>query len=149
MTPDLPPQRSEQIALELAALPTGAPSLDAEAPLALVVAADADVRTYVRESLHSGTALAVLETGSVAAALEVALHRTPRVLVVSHGERAVVRHLPGVPAVILADETPAADLADARRLAPLIVVRGAFRAERLLEVIGRVLANAPSRRSPP
>ena len=126
--------------MELAALPASAAELGADVPLVLVVAADADVRAYVSDSLRTTTSLAVIATGSVGGALDVAVRRTPRALVVSHGEQAVVRHLPGVPAVLLSDEAPAADVTEARRLAPLVMLRGAFRAERLLEVVVSLMA---------
>jgi hypothetical protein len=132
--------RSEQVSLELAALPTVAPAPGVDAPLVLVVASDADVRAYVSDTLRTGTTLAVVATGTIAGALDVAVRRTPRVLVVSRGEQGVVRHLPGIPAVLLSDEVPAEDPSHPRRLAPLVVLRGAFRVERLLDVVASLLA---------
>jgi DNA-binding NarL/FixJ family response regulator len=134
------PEHSEQVALELAALEASVPTPDAGVPLALVVASDADVRSYVSDSLRQDPSLDVVATGSVASALDQAARHTPRVLIAAHAERAVLRHLPGVPAVLLSDEVPPAETADARRLATLVVLRGAFRVERLLEVVASLLA---------
>lgn len=49
--------------------------------------------------------------------------------------RAVVRHLPAVAALLLSDDTSAPVVVDASRLAPIVVLRGAFRGVRLLEVV--------------
>lgn len=130
---------SEQVSLEVALL--AAESFgDTGAEVALVVASNADVRTYVSDSLRQRTALHVVATGSVAAALDVAARYTPRVVVVSHPERAVLRHLPAVPAVLLSDDAPVSDAPDARRLAPLVVLRGAFRIQQLVDVAASLLA---------
>lgn len=137
------PGHSEQVALELAALElAAAPRPDAEAQLALVVASDFDVSAYVSDSLRQGTSLDVLATRSVASALEAAARRRPLLLVVAHSERAVLRHLPGVPTVLLSDDARSAEATDARRLAPLVVLRGAFRAERLLDIVTSLLAGS-------
>ena len=136
-------QHSEQVTLEVAALLACSPSSDADVPIALVVASDADIRDYVSGSLRQGLALDVIAMPSVATALEAATRQTPRVLVAAFAERAVLRHLPGVPAVLLSDEVPVSDTRDAPRLAPLVVLRGAFRIERLVDVVSLLLAAAP------
>jgi hypothetical protein len=128
------------VALELAALEASTPlSPNANAAFVLVVASDADVGAYVSDALRRGIGLDVVAMGSVALALDAAARRRPLVLVVAHTERAVLRHLPGVPAVLLSDEAPTSDATHAR-FAPLVVLRGAFRAERLLDVVASLLA---------
>jgi hypothetical protein len=73
------------------------------------------------------------------AALIVAARRTPQVIVVAHDERAVVRHLPAIPAVLLSDDTSALRGSEENRLAPIIALRGAFRGAQLLEVVASLL----------
>ena len=124
----------------MAALLASAPAVNGSAQIALVVASDADVSAYVSDALRQGISLDVVAMRSVALALDAAARCTPRVLVVAHAERAVLRHLPGLPAVLLSDETPPAEVTHARRLAPLVVLRGAFRIERLLDVVASLLA---------
>ena len=124
----------------MAALLASSLPLVESAPIALVAASDADTRAYVSEALRPGIALEVVAVRSVAAALEVAARRMPRVLVVAHAERALLRHLPGVPAVLLSDELPHYAMEDGRRLAPLVLIRGAFRAERVVDVVVSLLA---------
>jgi len=132
-----PPARSEHVSLEVALL---ASLGDANLRVALVVASDPDVRAYVSDSLRQRATVDVVVAGSVASALDAAAQATPRVLVVAHAERAVLRHLPAVPAVLLSDDTASSDTTDARRLAPLVVLRGAFRMQRLLDVAASLLA---------
>jgi hypothetical protein len=134
------PEHSEQVALEVAALLGASPASTTDEPIAFVVAAVADIRDYVCGSLRQSTSLDVLAIGSVALALDAAGRRTPRVLVAAYAERAVLRHLPGVPAVLLSDDVPPADTRDAPRLAPLVVLRGAFRVERLVDVVASLIA---------
>lgn len=125
---------------------------DKSGRVALVVASDADVRVYVTDSLLQLIALDVVAAGSVASALDVAAGCTPQVLVVAHAERAVLRHLPAVPAVLLSDDVPASEATDARRLAPLVVLRGAFRVQQLIDVVASLLAGRdgppPTERAP-
>jgi hypothetical protein len=133
------PARSEQVSLEVALL--ASESLGDTSPrVALVVASDPDVRAYVSDSLRQRAAVEVVAASSVASALDAAAQATPRVLVVAHAERAVLRHLPAVPAVLLSDDASVSDATDARRLAPLVVLRGAFRVQRLLDVAASMLA---------
>jgi hypothetical protein len=118
------------VALELAALEASTPlSPNANAAFVLVVASDADVGAYVSDALRRGIGLDVVAMGSVALALDAAARRRPLVLVVAHTERAV----------LLSDEAPTSDATHAR-FAPLVVLRGAFRAERLLDVVASLLA---------
>jgi len=133
------PVRSEQVSLEVALLAYESLG-EAGTPIALVVASDADVRAYVSDALRQRGAVDVVATGSVASALDAAARRTPHVLVVSHAERALLRHLPAVPAVLLSDDAPGSEATDTRRLAPLVVLRGSFRIQRLLDVAASLLA---------
>jgi len=136
---DAPPLPSSVVALEVALLSSAEHNTPTGAPVALVVVSDDDERTYVADVLRQRADLAVIVVATVAAALEAAAHRTPRVLVATHDARAVVRHLPAVAAVLLSDDTSIPEAADARRLAPIVVLRGAFRGARLLEVVATLI----------
>jgi len=137
-----PPAPSPLVALEVAALlaSTGEHSLP-DATVALVVASDADERMYLTDSLRPRANLEVVAVASIAAALEAAARRIPHVLVVTHEERAVLRHLPGIPGVLLTEDAGALRGTEASRLAPLIVLRGAFSGARLLEVVASLLGS--------
>lgn len=132
---------SEQVSLEVALL-SSTSSGEARTPVVLVVASDADVRAYVTDSLRQRTNLDVVATGSVASALDAAARGTPLVLVVADAERAVLRHLPAVPAVLLSDEVSAPDVKDPRRLAPLVLLRGSLRIQRLIEATVSLLSGS-------
>jgi len=97
------------VALEVALLSSAEHGTPSDAAVALVVASDDDERTYVADAL---------------------------------GQRAdlvVVRHLPAVAAVLLSNDTSTLEAADASRLAPIVVLRGAFRGARLLEVVATLI----------
>ena len=136
---DPPPPPSSLVALEVALLTSAERGTPTDPPIALVVASDDDERTYVADALRQRADLVVVVAATVAAALETAAHRTPRVIVATHDARAVVRHLPAVAAVLLSDDTSAPEAVDASRLAPIVVLRGAFRGARLLEVIATLI----------
>ena len=127
---------SEQVSLEVALLASASPA-EANPLVVLVVASDADVRAYVTDALRQNV-FDVVATGSVPSALDAAARCTPRMLVVAHPERAVLRHLPAVPAVLLSDDDSTADVKDPRRLAPLVLLRGSFRIQRLLEATNSI-----------
>ena len=126
------PAPSSLVALEVALLSSAEHRAHTEAVVALVVASDEDEGTYIADALRQRPDLVVVVVATVAAALEAAVHRTPRVLVATHDARAVIRHLPAIAAVLLSDDTAAVE---ANRLAPTVVLRGAFRGARLLEVV--------------
>jgi hypothetical protein len=134
---DNSPAHSDQVSLEVALLKSSALD-ESPARVTMVVASDADVRAYVSDSLLPGS-LEVIAVGSIAAALDEATRCSPRLLVVSHDERGVVRHFPAVPAVMLSDDAPAAQAMESR-LAPLVILRGAIGSQRLLEVATSLLA---------
>ena len=54
-----------------------------------------------------------------------------------------MRHLPAVAAVLLSDDTSVPEAVDANRLAPIVVLRGAFRGVRLLEVVATLIGEQP------
>lgn len=136
---DPPPAPSSLVALEVALLSSAEHGTPTGAAVALVVASDDDERTYVADALSQRSDLVVIVVATVAAALEAAAQRTPRVLIATHDARAVVRHLPAVAAVLLSDDTRALEAIDASRLAPIVVLRGAFRGARLLEVVATLI----------
>ena len=136
---DPPPTPSPLVALEVALLSSAEHGTPTGAPVALVVGSDDDERTYVADALRQRADLVVVVATTVAEALEAAAHRTPRVLIVTHDVRVVVRHLPAVAAVLLSDDTRALEAIDASRLAPIVVLRGAFRGARLLEVVATLI----------
>ena len=136
---DPPPAPSSLVALEVALLASLKRVAPSDIAVALVVAPDDDERTYIGDALRQRADLVVVVVATVAAALEVAAHRTPRVIVATHDARVVTRHLPAVPAVLLSDDTSAHEAVDASRLAPIVVLRGAFRGARLLEVVATLI----------
>ena len=141
---DPPPTPSSRVALEVAILSAsneGATTADAR--VALVVAADDDERTYVADALRQRTDLQVVVVATVGAALEAAVRHIPRVIVATHDTRGVVRHLPAVAAVVLSDDVSAVEAIDPGRLAPIVVLRGAFRGSRLLEVVASLVDARP------
>ena len=134
-----PPVPSSLVALEVALLSSDEHRAPSDAAVALVVASDDDERMYVADALRQRVDLVVVIVATVAAALEVAAHRTPRLIVATHDARGVIRHLPAVAAVLLSDDTSAPEAVDASRLAPIVVLRGAFRGARLLEVVATLI----------
>ena len=72
----------------------------------LVVAAEADLRRYVRECLRERTDLRVLEAASVDAALALAARHPPELLVVDEPERDVLAARSQRRAILLVDEVP-------------------------------------------
>lgn len=133
------PAPSSLVALEVALLSSAEHGAPSDAAVALVVASDDDERTYVADALRQRGDLVVVTVATVAAALEAAAYRTPRVIIATHDARGVVRHLPAVAAVLLSDDTTAREAVDPSRLAPIVVLRGAFRGVRLLEVVATLI----------
>jgi len=136
-----PPSTSPVVALEVALLASSEEHALPDRLAALVVSADADERTYLADSLRQRAGLAVIVVGTIAAALESAARSTPRLLVVTHEARAVIPHLPAIPTVLLSDDARVLGAAEGSRAAPLIVLRGAFRGTRLLEVVASLLGD--------
>jgi hypothetical protein len=72
----------------------------------LVVAADPDVRQYVRECLRERDDLGVLEASAVAMAERMVAEHAPELLIVDGRDAAVLRAIPEGRAILLADEVP-------------------------------------------
>ena len=138
---DAPPAPSSLVALEVALLSSAEHGSPADEAVALVVASDDDERAYIADALGRRTDLVVFAAATVAGALEAAANRTPRLVVATHDTRAVVRHLPAVAAVLLSDDASASEAVDANRLAPMVVLRGAYRGARLLEVVATLIGD--------
>jgi hypothetical protein len=132
------PQHSDQVSLEVALLKSSAPD-ETSVRTTLVVASNADVLAYLSDSLRQIHSMEVVATSSTASALDSGARLTPRLLVVADQDRAVLRHFPAVPGLLLSEDAPPDEVMDAR-LAPLIVVRGAVGSQRLLEVATSLLA---------
>ena len=132
------PQHSDQVSLEVALLESCAPA-ETSVRITLVVASNTDARAYLSDSLRQIHSMEVIAVSSTASALDSAARWTPRLLVVADQDRAVLRHFPAVPGVLLSEDVPAEEVMDAR-LAPLIVLRGAVGSQRLLEVATSLLA---------
>jgi hypothetical protein len=136
-SPNSSPVHSDQVSLEIALLRSSALD-ESPRPVTMVVAAERDIREYLTDSLKAGS-LEVVAVSSTAAALDEASRCSPRLLVVAHGERGVVRHFPAVAAMLLSNDSPAAEATESR-LAPLIILREAVGAQRLIEVTNSLLA---------
>ena len=115
VSPTLPPLGSPRVQLEVAFLdadqdapaPALLAALDERARLTvLVVAAEADVRRYVRECLRERTDLRLLEAASVTAAVALAAYYSPQLLVVDEPQSDVVVTLPQLRAIVNVDDIP-------------------------------------------
>ena len=113
--PAPPPPPSPRVRLEVAfldadqAAPAPAPpaALDERQRLTvLVVAAEADLRRYVRECLRERADLRVLEAATVAAAVTLAAYDWPELLVVDEPERDVLVTLSQLRAIVIVDDVP-------------------------------------------
>jgi hypothetical protein len=108
----------------------------------LVAAGEMDVRRYVRECLHTRTDLQLLEAGSIAATLEIAVQQPPHLFIVDEPQAAAVLDFPSVPVILIADETP--DGLMHRRPPPaaaLVLLARPFQARGLLEQVNALLNN--------
>lgn len=85
----------------LSAVPDGLPGVTV-----LVVAAEADLRRYVRECLRERADLRVVDAATVGAAIALAAPFGPELLVVDEADRAVLGALSSHRAVLLVDEVP-------------------------------------------
>ena len=141
--PPVSPAPSAGVRLEVAILsdqaaPAPVPPASTDQPAALtvlVVAAEADLRCYVRECLGDRADLRVLEAASVNDALAVAAHESPELLVVDARESEVVASL-GLRALVIVDEVPR----QARPLrASIRFLARPFTGEQLVAEVGRLL----------
>jgi hypothetical protein len=102
----------------------------------LVVAAEADLRRYVRECLRERSDLRVLEAATVAAAVTLAANCSPALLIVDEPESDVLVSLSQLRAVVIVDDVPrdAPGSGTRRRL-----LARPFTAEGLAAEVGRLL----------
>ena len=117
--------------------PAPLPALDERTCLTvLVVAAEADLRRYVRECLRERTELRVLEASTVTAAIALAAYDLPALLVVDAPVRAVVDTLSQLRAIVIVDEVPHG----APGLGPRVgLLARPFTAEGLVAEVSRLL----------
>jgi len=106
----------------------------------LVVAAEADVRCYVRECLRERTDIRVVEAATVTTAVTLAADYSLDLLVVDAPERDVLATLSRLRAIVIVDEVP--------RGAPTLgtyvrLLARPFTAERLVAEVSQLLGAAP------
>ena len=144
-----PTNPSPRVRLEVAfldadqAAPSPAPSFAADDGACLtvvVVAAEADLRRYVRECLRERTDLRLLEAATVTMAVTLAGAHSPDLLVVDEPERDVLATLSRLRAIVIVDEVP--------RGAPALgahvrLLARPFTAERLVAEVSQLLGAAP------
>lgn len=102
----------------------------------LVVAAEADLRRYVRECLRERTDLRVLEAATVTAAVTLAAHHSPELLVVDEPASDVLVTLSQLRAIVIVDDVPHGEPASRARVRPLA---RPFTAEGLVAEVGQLL----------
>jgi DNA-binding NarL/FixJ family response regulator len=102
----------------------------------LVVAAEADVRRYVRECLRERSELRVIEAATVSAAVHIATNDPPELLVVDDPERDVLIALPQPPAILIVDEVPRDEPTSGNHIR---LLGRPFTAERLLAEMRQLL----------
>ena len=139
------PSPSPRVRLEVACLdadqaaPAPAPSTVPEQQTCLtvlVVAAEADLRGYVRECLRERTDLRLIEAATVAAAVTLAAHYSPEFLVVDECESDVVATLSHLRAIVIVDDVPRGASASGTRLR---LLARPFTAEGLLAEVGQLM----------
>jgi hypothetical protein len=143
VSPTPPP--SSRVRLEVAFLdadraapaPTPPAVLDERMRLTvLVVAAEADLRRYVRECLRERTDLRLLEAATVTAAVALAAYYSPDFLVVDEPERGVLVTLSHLRAIVIVDDVPRGVPAEGRRLR---LIARPFTGEGLVAEVGQLL----------
>ena len=102
----------------------------------LVVAAEADVRHYVRECLRERTDLRLLEAATITAAVTLAESCLPEILIVDEPESDVVVTLPQLRAIVIVDDVPRGAPASETRVR---LLARPFTAEGLVAEVGRLL----------
>jgi len=141
-----PTDPSPRVRLEVAFLDAdqtapapASPALDEQPCLTvLVVAAEADVRRYVRECLRERTDLHVLEAATLTQAVALAENHFPELLVVDEPESDVLVTLSHLRAIVIVDDVPhgASPPASRRRL-----LARPFTAESLVREVSQLLHN--------
>ena len=102
----------------------------------LVVAAEADVRRYVRECLRERTDVRVLEAATATAAVTLAGVYAPELLVVDGPQRDVVVTLSQLRAIVIVDDVPHDT---ARVETRLRLLARPFTAEGLVAAVGQLI----------
>jgi DNA-binding response OmpR family regulator len=102
----------------------------------LVVAAEADVRRYVRECLRERTDLRVLEAATATAAVTLAGVYSPELLVVDGPQRDVVVTLSQLRAIVIVDDVPHVTAGVETRLR---LLARPFTAEGLVAALGQLI----------
>jgi CheY-like chemotaxis protein len=106
---------SPRVRLEVAFLDADQPAPADATPAALdeqtrltvlVVAAEADLRRYVRECLRERSDLRVLEAATVTAAVALAENCSPAILIVDEPESDVLLPLSQLRAIVIVDDVP-------------------------------------------
>ena len=115
-----------------------APAVHDEQPCltVLVVAAEPDLRQYVRECLRERTDLRLLDAATVSAAVTLAAECAPELLVVDESERAVLAQLRALRAIVIVDDVPRDAAAAGGRVR---LLGRLFTAEGLMEEVDRLL----------
>lgn len=140
-----PPAASSRVRLEVAFLdadqaapaPVPPAALDERTCLTvLVVAAEADLRRYVRECLRERTDLRLLEAASVAAAVALAAYHALELLVVDEPESDVLVSLSPLRAIVIVDDVPHGAPGVGTRLR---LLARPFTAEELVAEVGQLL----------
>src|SRR5262249_26083179 len=91
---------------QAASAPAASAALDERCLTVLVVAAEADLRRYVRECLRARTDLWFVEAATITTAVVIAADCSPELLVVDEPEREVLVHLSELRAIIIVDDVP-------------------------------------------
>jgi hypothetical protein len=133
---------SARVRLELAFLDAG-PAVPASpppplgergGPTLLVVAAEIDLRSYVRECLRERADLQVVDAATVDAAVVLGAQLRPVLVVVDEPERDVLDALPHLDAILLVDEMPRAGSPAGPRV---VLLARPFSADALLSEVAR------------
>jgi hypothetical protein len=103
----------------------------------LVVAAEADLRRYVRECLRERTDLRLIEAATVSDAVTLAAHWSPELLVVDEPQRDILATLSELRAIVIVDDVPRGAPVSGTRLR---LLARPFTAEGLAAEVGRLLA---------
>ena len=106
----------------------------------MVVAAEVDLRRYVRECLRERTDLRLVEAATVKMAVTLAADSSPELLVVDAPERDVLATLSGLRAIVIVDEVPRGTPASGAHVRLLALP---FTAERLVAEVSQLLGGAP------
>ncbi len=145
-SPPPPPSPSARVRLVVAVLDDAdrrapAPATPADGDeraclTVLVVAAEADFRRYVRECLRERPDLRLLEAATVAAAVSLADHYSPVLLVVDEPERDIEGPLSLLSTIVIVDDVPPGAPAPGTRRR---LLARPFSAEGLMAEIARLL----------